>query len=81
MEHSLNTELTQLYLLKHAIQNTTYLQSILKKQIELQQLITDGKVDMHLVNQNLVEKLAQLDEIIVKEMQEAVSQLTTTKKP
>lgn len=73
---TLNYDNLQLYLLKHAIQNTVYLQSILKKQFELQHLLQDGKIDKNAVNEDLAEKLSQLDAVIQKEMMQALADIT-----
>ena len=72
----MNQDTLQLYLLKHAIQNTIYLQSILKKQFELQHLLQEGKIDKHAVNEDLAEKLSQLDAVIQKEMMQALADIT-----
>jgi guanylate kinase len=62
-------------LLKHAIQNTIYLQSIHKKQFELQHLLQEGKIDKVGVNEDLAEKLSQLDAVIQKEMMQALADI------
>ncbi|SKC66056.1 hypothetical protein SAMN05660236_2491 [Ohtaekwangia koreensis] len=69
-------DVLQLYLLKHAIQNTVYLQSILKKQFELQHLIQHGKIDKETIHEDLAEKLGQLDAIIQKEMIQALADIS-----
>lgn len=73
---NLNQDNLQLYLLKHAIQNTVYLQSILKKQFELQHLLQEGKIDRNAVNEDLAEKLSQLDAVIQKEMMQALADIS-----
>lgn len=72
---NLNHDTLQLYLLKHAIQNTIYLQSILKKQFELQHLLQEGKIDKVAVNEDLAEKLSHLDAVIQKEMMQALADI------
>ena len=47
-----------------------------KKQFELQHLLQEGKIDRNAVNEDLAEKLSQLDAVIQKEMMQALADIS-----
>jgi hypothetical protein len=69
----INTDKALMTLLKYTIENSLKLSSIMKRQLELKELLQHGTVNNEQINEELAMRLAQIDELVQKEFRNDLS--------
>jgi hypothetical protein len=73
----LDPGLTQFYLLKYSIENNVLLHSVLRRQLEIIELIKTGDFDKEKITEILTDKLNSIFDISEKEIHETLAHIAS----